>query len=170
MIHNKKIQQALADIESRTGISFKKYEDPEMSPGDDVAERNEEYYRLAAQLVRVDEPSEQSDPDSDGLSRDLIRKLAHHVGEGMFPEQAAVVELIRHRTQQTRAARVVTLGALTKGLRGEHLSEMAALQQAGCVGVSNGLTPSERGMMAASITYSPSWTPVPDSPAYTCPL
>ena len=53
----------------------------------------------------------------------------------------AVVELIRHRTQQTRAARVVTLGALTKGLRGEQLSEMAALQKAGCVGVSNGLTP-----------------------------
>jgi dihydroorotase len=53
----------------------------------------------------------------------------------------AVVELIRHRTQQTGATRVVTLGALTRGLRGEQLSEMAALQQAGCVGVSNGLKP-----------------------------
>jgi dihydroorotase len=53
----------------------------------------------------------------------------------------AVVELIRHRTQQVGAARVVTLGALTRGLRGEQLSEMAALQQAGCVGVSNALKP-----------------------------
>jgi dihydroorotase len=53
----------------------------------------------------------------------------------------AVVELIRHRTQQVGAARVVTLGALTRGLRGERLSEMAALQQAGCVGVSNALKP-----------------------------
>jgi len=53
----------------------------------------------------------------------------------------AVVELIRHRTQQVGAARVVTLGALTRGLRGEHLSEMAALQQAGCVGVSNAMMP-----------------------------
>lgn len=53
----------------------------------------------------------------------------------------AVVELIRHRTQQTGSARVVALGALTRGLRGEHLSEMAALQQAGCVGVSNALKP-----------------------------
>ena len=53
----------------------------------------------------------------------------------------AVVELIRHRTQQAGAARVVTLGALTRGLRGEQLSEMAALQQAGCVGVSNALKP-----------------------------
>lgn len=53
----------------------------------------------------------------------------------------AVVELIRHRSQQIGAARVVTLGALTRGLRGEQLSEMAALQQAGCVGVSNALKP-----------------------------
>lgn len=51
----------------------------------------------------------------------------------------AVVELIRHRARQVGAARVVALGALTRGLNGEHLSEMAALQQAGCVGVSNGL-------------------------------
>ncbi|HFD80133.1 MAG TPA: dihydroorotase [Gammaproteobacteria bacterium] len=53
----------------------------------------------------------------------------------------AVVELVRHRARQTGAARVVTLGALTQGLDGEHLSEMAALQEAGCVGVSNGLRP-----------------------------
>ncbi|MEN8803755.1 MAG: dihydroorotase [Thiogranum sp.] len=53
----------------------------------------------------------------------------------------AVVELIRHRAQQAGAARVVTLGALTRGLRGEQLSEMAALKQAGCVGVSNALKP-----------------------------
>lgn len=49
----------------------------------------------------------------------------------------AVIELIRNRTQQVGAARVVVLGALTRGLQGDRLSEMAALQQAGCVGVSN---------------------------------
>jgi len=53
----------------------------------------------------------------------------------------AVMELIRHRAQQASAARVVSLGALTRGLDGEHLSEMAALQRAGCVGVSNALRP-----------------------------
>ncbi len=53
----------------------------------------------------------------------------------------AVVELIRHRAQQAGAARVVALGALTKDLNGKQLSEMAALQRAGCVGVSNGLRP-----------------------------
>ncbi|HHH43026.1 MAG TPA: dihydroorotase [Gammaproteobacteria bacterium] len=53
----------------------------------------------------------------------------------------AVIELIRHRARQTGAARVVALGALTRGLDGERLSEMAALQRAGCVGVSNALKP-----------------------------
>jgi len=53
----------------------------------------------------------------------------------------AVVELIRHRAQQTGAARVVVLGAVTRGLDGEQLSEMAALQEAGCVGVSNAFNP-----------------------------
>ncbi len=53
----------------------------------------------------------------------------------------AVVELIRHRASQAGGARVVTLGALTRALDGEHLSEMAALKQAGCVGVANALKP-----------------------------
>ncbi len=52
----------------------------------------------------------------------------------------AVVELIHQRAERG-AARVVSLGALTRGLAGEHLSEMAALQQAGCVGVSNAHRP-----------------------------
>ncbi|MGD8842008.1 MAG: dihydroorotase [Gammaproteobacteria bacterium] len=53
----------------------------------------------------------------------------------------AVIELIHHRAQQVGATRVVGLGALTHGLDGEHLSEMFALKQAGCVGVSNALAP-----------------------------
>ncbi|MGD2075454.1 MAG: dihydroorotase [Gammaproteobacteria bacterium] len=53
----------------------------------------------------------------------------------------AVVELIRRRAEQVSASRVVALGALTRGLHGSHLSEMAALQQAGCVGVSNAWHP-----------------------------
>jgi len=53
----------------------------------------------------------------------------------------AVIELIHHRARQVGAARVVGLGALTHNLDGIHLSEMAALKQAGCIGVSNALTP-----------------------------
>jgi len=53
----------------------------------------------------------------------------------------AVAELIQRRAAAAGKARVVTLGALTRGLQGEQLSEMAALGRAGCVGVGNGLQP-----------------------------
>lgn len=53
----------------------------------------------------------------------------------------AVVELIRHRTEEAGYARVVTLGALTQALNGERLTEAAALKRAGCCGLSNALQP-----------------------------
>lgn len=53
----------------------------------------------------------------------------------------AVIELIRNRAEAAGYARVVPLGALTEGLAGESLSEMAALKAAGCAGVSNALRP-----------------------------
>lgn len=53
----------------------------------------------------------------------------------------AVAELIRLRAEAAGKTRVVTLGALTRGLNGEQLSEMAALRKAGCIGTSNGLRP-----------------------------
>jgi len=53
----------------------------------------------------------------------------------------AVTELIRLRAETTGLTRIVALGALTRGLAGEQLSEMAALRKAGCVGVSNALQP-----------------------------
>ena len=49
----------------------------------------------------------------------------------------AVVDLIRHRSTLAGFARVLSLGALTKGLDGQQLAEMGALKVAGCVGVSN---------------------------------
>lgn len=56
-------------------------------------------------------------------------------------DEPAVVDLIHRKVARVGHARVVALGALTAGLRGEHLSEMAALERAGCVGVSNGRHP-----------------------------
>jgi dihydroorotase len=53
----------------------------------------------------------------------------------------AVTEFIRLRAEATGKARIVTLAALTQGLDGEQLSEMAALRKAGCIGVSNALKP-----------------------------
>jgi dihydroorotase len=56
-------------------------------------------------------------------------------------DEPAVVELINQKTANSACSKVVTLGALTAGLRGEHLSEMYALQQAGCIGLSNSRKP-----------------------------
>ncbi len=53
----------------------------------------------------------------------------------------AVVELIHQRAELAGTAKVVPLGALTVGLNGKQLSEMAELKRAGCVGVSNALSP-----------------------------
>jgi dihydroorotase len=53
-------------------------------------------------------------------------------------DEPAVVELIRRRAKAAGQTRVLTLGALTQRLRGEHLAEMAALHDAGCLGVSDG--------------------------------
>ncbi len=53
----------------------------------------------------------------------------------------AVIELIRQRAEQAGYARVVTLGALTQHLGGELLSEVAALKQAECCGLSNAMLP-----------------------------
>jgi dihydroorotase len=52
-------------------------------------------------------------------------------------DTAAVAELIHQRAEMVNKLRIFPLGALTHGLRGEHLAEMHALKHAGCVGVSN---------------------------------
>lgn len=56
-------------------------------------------------------------------------------------DSPAEVELINRLARAAGKARVVTIGALTQGLEGGQLAEMAALKQAGCVGVSNALRP-----------------------------
>lgn len=57
-------------------------------------------------------------------------------------DSVAVAELINQRATAAAKCNIVTQAALTLGLQGEHLSEMAILKkQANSVGVSNGLKP-----------------------------
>ena len=53
----------------------------------------------------------------------------------------AVWELIRRRAKAAGRARVLAVGALTQGLRGEQLAEIAALQATGCIAVGNASRP-----------------------------
>ena len=73
-------------------------------------------------------------------------------------DTTSVVELIHQRAQEAGFAKVVTLGALTAGLKGEQLSEMALLKKYGqCVGVSNALKPvSNNLVMRRAMEYAAS--------------
>lgn len=52
-------------------------------------------------------------------------------------DSAAVVRLIREHAMKAGFARILPLAAMTQGLAGQQLAEMATLREAGCIGVSN---------------------------------
>ncbi len=52
-----------------------------------------------------------------------------------------LVEMLRYRSERLHKSRVFPLGALTRGLKGEVLTEMVELTQAGCVGFSQAEVP-----------------------------
>ena len=53
----------------------------------------------------------------------------------------AMAQMVQSRAWRFGLAFVHPLGALTRGLEGKLITDMAALEEAGCVGVSNGLEP-----------------------------
>jgi dihydroorotase len=56
-------------------------------------------------------------------------------------DEAGLVEMLRHRAEQLRQARLFPLGALTRNLEGEVLTEMLHLTNAGCIGFSQAEVP-----------------------------
>ncbi len=70
----------------------------------------------------------------------------------------AVSELIHQKAEAAGFAKVVTLGALTRQLKGEQLAEMIKLQQdGGCVGVSNAHQPVKNNLiMRRAMEYAAS--------------
>jgi dihydroorotase len=56
-------------------------------------------------------------------------------------DEAGLVEMLRHRAEQLQLARLFPLGALTRNLEGEVLTEMLHLTQAGCIGFSQAEVP-----------------------------
>lgn len=70
----------------------------------------------------------------------LLRGITHLVvppDTDPVIDSTAVVELILRRAREARGATVHVIGALTRGLGEESLSEMAALRAAGCLAVGN---------------------------------
>ena len=56
-------------------------------------------------------------------------------------DEPGLVEMLRYRAEKLNLARVLTLGALTVGLKGDVLTEMGQLSAAGCVGFSQAEVP-----------------------------
>jgi dihydroorotase len=56
-------------------------------------------------------------------------------------DEPGLVEMLKHRAKTLNQAHVYPLGALTIGLKGESLTEMAELTEAGCVGFSQADVP-----------------------------
>lgn len=63
-------------------------------------------------------------------------------------DSTAMVNRVNRIAKAAAGTYVHMLGALTKGLDGEALAEISALKAAGCVGVSNGLTPMASALVA----------------------
>ena len=70
-----------------------------------------------------------------------ITTLCYPPDTNPIVDTPAVVELIRQRAEIAGRARVVPLGALTRGLEAGQLSDMMSLKEAGIVGVSNARRP-----------------------------
>lgn len=66
-------------------------------------------------------------------------------------DEPGLVEMLKHRAKNLNQAHVYPIGALTQGLKGERLTEMAELNDAGCVvfGQPDGLLPNLRVLIQA---------------------
>ncbi|SEG09232.1 dihydroorotase [Nitrosomonas ureae] len=66
-------------------------------------------------------------------------------------DEPGLVEMLKHRAKNLNQAHVYPIGALTQGLKGERLTEMAELNDAGCVvfGQPDGLLPNLKVLMQA---------------------
>ena len=70
-------------------------------------------------------------------------------------DEPGLVEMLKHRAGKLKQARVHPLGALTTGLRGEALTEMAELTEAGCIGFSQAEVPiADTNVMLRALQYA----------------
>ena len=70
-------------------------------------------------------------------------------------DEPGLVDMLRFRARSLRQARVHPLGALTQGLKGERLTEMAELRDAGCVGFGQADAPLvDNRVLARALQYA----------------
>src|SRR5574340_362485 len=70
-------------------------------------------------------------------------------------DEPGLVEMLKYRAKSLNQARVYPLGALTQGLAGERLTEMAELHDAGCVAFSHADMPlTDTRVLARAMAYA----------------
>lgn len=73
-------------------------------------------------------------------------------------DEPGLVEMIKRRANSIALAHVLPLGALTLGLKGEALTEMAELTEAGCVAFSQGSVPlQDTPVLIRALAYASSF-------------
>jgi dihydroorotase len=70
-----------------------------------------------------------------------ITTLACLPDTGPIIDTPAGIDFIRRRQRQSGLCHIQVIAAMTRGLKGQELSEMASLADAGCIGVSNAWQP-----------------------------
>ncbi len=95
--------------------------------------------------VRLREPGQEH---AGMLASELAAAVAGGVTSVVCPpdtdpvlDEAGLVEMLRYRAERQQQARLFPLGALTRNLQGEVLTEMLHLTQAGCIGFSQAEVP-----------------------------
>ncbi len=72
-------------------------------------------------------------------------------------DDVALVKFILERGRETAATRIYPAGALTSGLKGEHMAEIGLMAEAGAILFTNGDTPlGDTGLMKRAMTYAAS--------------
>src|SRR6185295_9722784 len=70
-------------------------------------------------------------------------------------DEPGLVEMLKFRARSLKQARVFPLGALTQGLKGERLTEMAVLHGAGCIAFSQADAPiSDTQVLMRALEYA----------------
>ncbi|TWC68398.1 dihydroorotase [Herbaspirillum sp. SJZ099] len=70
-------------------------------------------------------------------------------------DEPGLVEMLKHRAKSLNQAHVYPLGALTAGLKGQALTEMAELTEAGCIGFSQAEEPiTDTTVLMSALQYA----------------
>src|SRR5215813_8157343 len=70
-------------------------------------------------------------------------------------DEPGLVEMLKFRAKNLNRARVYPVGALTEGLKGEHLTEMAELTDAGCIAFSQADAPlADNQVLCRALQYA----------------